>query len=134
NNERALTQGGFFPGHVSLLFLLPQREVGLFVSYNNSHPHKHINANLIQAFLDHYYPYHPVATPPDEVAGRPLSDFTGTFLSVRHSSLTAEKGVKMLHGEVHVKETADGLLIGGKEWKRQEPLLFTCDGEVLVFE
>lgn len=134
NNERALTQGGFFPGHVSLLFLLPERGVGFFVSYNSGHYQKHINANLITAFLDHYYPYSPVEAPPVEVVGRPLSDFTGTYLSVRHSRLTPEKGVKMLYGELHVKETANGLLIRDQEWKREESLLFTRDGEVIVFE
>jgi CubicO group peptidase (beta-lactamase class C family) len=130
NGERALTQSGTFPGFVSLLFLLPERGVGFFVAYNNCHPFRHLNADLIDAFLDRYYPAGPAAeASAGPAAGASLARFAGTYRSLRHSRCTPEKLVTLLHGQVTVREAGDGtLLIGAERWRQQGPLLFTGGG------
>ncbi len=145
NGQRALAQGGISPGFVSLLFLLPAREVGFFVSYNNCHPLQHLNADLMAAFMDHYYPAVPTSAnasdPGDSQRMRGLSlaaesstRLAGTYRILRHSRVTPEIVATLLVGQKLV-QVADGrLLIGEEEWCQQSPLFFTRGRQCAAFE
>ncbi|MCD4844373.1 MAG: beta-lactamase family protein [Methanosarcinales archaeon] len=55
NNQKIIKHGGDTPIFHSLLVLLPEQNVGLFVSFNS--PEGAARSELLQAFLDRYYPY-----------------------------------------------------------------------------
>ena len=63
NGHRALLHGGDTnPTFSSLLVLLPEENVGLFITHNSVE--WHLRERLIGAFMDHYYPSTTPATPP----------------------------------------------------------------------
>jgi len=54
NGERLLVHGGLGHGYSTLLVLLPERRVGLFVATNSDEPT--LRWAYLRAFVDHYYP------------------------------------------------------------------------------
>ena len=123
----------FFTGFV----LLPEHNVGLFVSYNGSNG-EHARETFIQAFMDHYYPGAPISDPqlkPD-FADR-AKRFVGSYQNSRHNESTFEKlnGVVM---DTSIKLTSNNTLeTGGYEWvETEDPLVFIRqDGhEHLIFQ
>jgi CubicO group peptidase (beta-lactamase class C family) len=142
NGQRALAHGGDITGFSSLLFLLPEQNLGFFVSFNAS-----VSAlfglgdpreELVSRFLDRYYP---VAEGP--VSGQPSADlqrFSGNYRMNRYARTTLEKGlppIPMLQWRVTAND--DGTLtleyppmLGGNSslWTEVEPLLFqNVDGD-----
>ncbi len=67
NSQRLLVKGGDVPGFHSLLALLPEQQVGVFVSYNSEGGAGALTT-FLQWFLDHYYPA-PKETMPPPPAG-----------------------------------------------------------------
>ncbi|QOS98392.1 serine hydrolase [Brevibacterium sp. JNUCC-42] len=53
NGQHVVLKGGSMPGHQSLMVLLPEKNVGLFMSYNND---TMMSLEVYEAFMDHYYP------------------------------------------------------------------------------
>lgn len=109
NGLRTLYHEGNWPGFASLLLLIPEKKVGLFVSYNRD-----INLpreKLVQEFIDRYYP---VATPLEEppIIATKQSDvakFAGVYRSSRYSRTTLEK-VFSLTVQGKVEADSDGSL------------------------
>src|SRR5215213_484285 len=139
NDQRIIGWGGDTDLFHSGLSLLPEENVGLFVSYNGASGEE-APAQLPDAFLDRYYPV------PDSPAGKPPADFqeragrfTGTYGSTRAAQTTPEK-VVALRGMLSVSATQDGALltkptIGGdpQRWVELEPLVFRevdCQGHM----
>jgi CubicO group peptidase (beta-lactamase class C family) len=84
NNESSISHAGDTEYFHSELFLLPERKVGLFVSYNgaggdNSSGGVLARTDLVQKFLDHYYPYTP--PPPKQANFNDAQTLTGTYQS-----------------------------------------------------
>ncbi|MGN7760801.1 serine hydrolase [Paenibacillus sp. 22594] len=52
NGELVISKGGDILGYSSLLWLLPDRKTGVFVSYNTN---QDLRNDLFTAFMDHYY-------------------------------------------------------------------------------
>ena len=136
NDQRIIGWGGDTDLFHSGLSLLPEENVGLFVSYNGASGEE-APAQLLDAFLDRYYPV------PDSPAGKPPADFqeragrfTGTYGSTRAAQTTPEK-LNALRGMLSVSATQDGALltkrtIGGdpQRWVEVEPLVFReVDGQ-----
>jgi hypothetical protein len=104
----------FHPGSTdlsaSLLVLLPDQNVGIFMTFNSyiSTPPR---LALLNALLDHYYPAPtpPVMSPPADFAQRAAS-FTGNYLTSRRAETNIQKLVAPLSSEVAVKANADGTL------------------------
>jgi hypothetical protein len=110
NSQRLLFKGGDIePAFHSMLVLLPEQHVGLFVSYNGGI--WSVRNTFLQAFLDHYYPVpkKPLPAPPAGFAER-ISRISGDYLSTRHSYTTSEK-LATLFATVSVTDAGNGRLV-----------------------
>ena len=98
-------EGNMLYSH-SLLALLPEHDLGLFVTYNSASA-AGLGQELLGAFLDHYFPFDPV------VAHDPSIDierFTGSYAWSRANYTTPEK-LEGLISEVQLLATDDGMLV-----------------------
>lgn len=112
NGRRVIGHGGDTFWFHSDLALLPEDEVGLFVSYNSAEGPKG-RRSLVEAFMDRYYPARlPRVKPPDAFAER-ASRYAGGYRFNRHSFTRNEKFLALLGG-IEVSPTTDNtLLIAG---------------------
>jgi CubicO group peptidase (beta-lactamase class C family) len=137
NGQRTIGHSGeTFPIN-SLLLLMPDQKVGIFVSYNSEGGAELTNQHLgfQRAFFDHYYPapaLDPLQAPADfaERAGR----FVGSYKLTRSSYTTIEK-VANLTGALKISNPGDGTLLFTTPWGEWpfvevEPLYFRqVDGQ-----
>jgi CubicO group peptidase (beta-lactamase class C family) len=131
NGQRTLGHSGEAYPIQSELLLLPDQNLGLFVSYNSDGGGNLTNqhAGFQRSFFDHYYPVpavEPIQPPADfaERAGR----FAGSYRVTRNSYTTLEK-VTGLFGAFEVRNSGDGSLLASTpygEWRlvEVEPLYF----------
>jgi CubicO group peptidase (beta-lactamase class C family) len=127
----------FHPGTTdlssSLLALLPDQNLGIFITFNSyiSTPPR---LALVNALLDHYYlvPTPPVASPLADFSQRAAS-FTGSYLSSRRAETNIEKMTAPLVYQVSVVSNPDGTLTIDafrnsqgmpKRWVEISPLVF----------
>ncbi|MBW4523255.1 MAG: beta-lactamase family protein [Scytolyngbya sp. HA4215-MV1] len=116
NGQRAIEHGGTDPGFASLLFLLPEQNLGFFVAYNNHQDE--LREQLVKQFLDRYYPVS-IAAPSAQLSKnqRRMNYFIGSYRYNRYSHKTLEKIAPVLFKaptsapEIHIKATSDGILI-----------------------
>jgi CubicO group peptidase (beta-lactamase class C family) len=133
NGQRALGHNGDTLGFKSLLLLMPEQDLGVFVAFNSESAWNLVNQHLgfQRAFFDHYYPapaVEPIQPPADfaERAGR----FEGSYRLTRMSYTTLEKFMEFFGaGTVEVSDSGDGTLLwttGWGEWEfvEVEPLYF----------
>ena len=134
NNQRIIEHRGAIGSFNSYLVLLPEQNVGLFVSSNSAGGIK-ANDILKQEFLDRYYPA------PDSSSLQSPTDFqqraklfTGSYGTTRSSYTTYEKLLGLMGG-VDIRATDDYLLLNSKQFVEVEPLVFSEVGgqETLVF-
>lgn len=122
----------FFTG----FWLLPEHNVGLFISYNGSNGES-ARETFIQAFMDHYYPGAPVSIPqPKPNFADRAKRFIGSYQNSRHNESTFEKLGDVV-SEISIKLTNNTLETGGYEWmETDDPLVFIRqDGhEHLIFQ
>ena len=132
NGQRLLMHPGTTNDEVfsSLLALLPEHKVGLFVSYTSASGGA-AKSELLQAVLDRYYSVSVPATPaPPAGFAQRASQFTGSYQSTRMASTTIEKIGALLAPAITVSATADGYLtLAGlsqapTQWVEVAPLLF----------
>jgi CubicO group peptidase (beta-lactamase class C family) len=91
NGQRIIWHGGATYFFHSALVLLPEQNVGVFVSFNSIGGSVARQA-FIQAFLDHYYPAsRPVLPRPSADFSMRADQYTGTYLETRHNETGAEK-------------------------------------------
>ncbi|MFP4345317.1 MAG: serine hydrolase domain-containing protein [Anaerolineales bacterium] len=139
NGQRVVGHGGDTLLFHSLLALLPEKEVGVFVSYN-SLAGQLLPQTFLAAFLDHYYPERVSAlSAPTDFSER-AAHFTGSYRMNRASHTQAEKALGLIQ-YVTVSATADGRLLvssplGPQSFIEVEPLLFREERghDLLLFE
>ncbi len=121
NGQRALWHDGDLPGFASLLYLLPERGVGLFVAYDGDGGNE-AREELLAAFLDRCYPVEPRTV--KQVAGPDASRFSGTYLFNRRVRRGLEKIASQ--GETAIVRSRPGgvLELGGRRFFPAGPLLF----------
>lgn len=91
NGQRIIWHGGATYFFHSALVLLPEQNVGIFVSFNSIGGSVARQA-FIQAFLDHYYPAsRPVLPRPPADFSMRADQYTGTYLETRHNQTGVEK-------------------------------------------
>jgi CubicO group peptidase (beta-lactamase class C family) len=91
NHQRLLVHGGDTTLFHSWLALLPEQQVGVFVSYNSAQGGS-APSTLLQAFLDHYFPAPGEATPaPPAGFAERAGQISGDYWSTLRSSTTYEK-------------------------------------------
>src|SRR5215218_6431547 len=115
----------------TLLLLLPDQNLGVFVAYNSEGGGELTNQHLgfQRAFFDHYYPAPAVESikPPADFAER-AGRFEGSYRMTQGSHTTLEK-VAGLFGAVEISDTGDGTLLLATPWFERrfvevEPLYF----------
>jgi len=127
NGERILLHGGDTDLFHSGLFLLPEREIGIFVSYNAPGGAR-ARMNLLVTFLDRYFPdsrekEKSGGALADSSYSRPIRDFTGSYRPARSNYTTFEK-VSNLMTPIKIEKLggnkimARGLGGGPTEWLR----------------
>jgi hypothetical protein len=142
NGQRIVYHGGEAAFFISTLWLLPDQNVGLFLS-TNSPGGETLRSLLLEAFMDRYYPIelHPVR-PAADFATR-ATRFAGSYQLNRHSYTTWEKIITLLLPAwlpMSISAADDGTLSvksadGTQSFVEIEPLVFReVDGDaVLVF-
>ena len=146
NGQWVLGHGGYAPVMNSLLLLLPDQHLGVFVTYNSLGARdgglndQHIGFQ--RAFFDHYYPTPAVEPiqPPADFAER-AERFVGFYRAANSHSTTPEKVIGLLGGfTLEITAPGDGTLLvpmAGLEFRfvEVEPLYFRqVDGSfILVF-
>jgi hypothetical protein len=143
NGLRAIEHDGHITGFRSRLFLLPEQNIGFFLSYNKDD--SRIHDRFIREFLDRYYPTGDrVSELPNleynsQVADR---DFTGVYRSVRYPHAGVDKLAAVLPGsplfapEIRVKKNRDGTLaLKTNRWIEVKPMLFqSTSGSPVIFK
>lgn len=131
NGQRTIGHSGEASAFNTLLLLLHERNLGIFVAYNSSGGGKLTLQHLgfQRAFFDHYYPVPaaPPIQPPADFAER-ASRFVGSYKVTRSAYTTLEK-VKNLMGSVEISNAGDGTLLLNTPWFERhfvevEPLYF----------
>ncbi len=116
NHLRAIEHGGTDPGFASLLFLLPEQQIGLFVAYNNEQDE--LREQLISQFLDRYYPVQPpkAASQARIDFQKRANYFAGSYRYIRYPHSTIEKLAPVLlqapisTPELQIKARGGGVL------------------------
>jgi CubicO group peptidase (beta-lactamase class C family) len=140
NDQKIIEHGGDTIYFHSLLVLLPEEKVGIFVSFNSldMEPENRLGGarvELKQAFLDRYYPI------PDSSSLQTPADFqqragqlTGSYGITRTVYTTYEKLIGIMM-KIDVSATEDGLIFLSKQWVEVEPMVFHEVGgqQTLVF-
>lgn len=141
NNQRIIWHGGATFLFLTALVLLPEQDVGLFVSYN-SRGGAEAPMDLLKAFLNRYYPVSKSPAPQPAADFRQRAGrFTGGYRPARSNQTTLEKAMTLFLS-VMVTATGDGALktaglLGPEptQWVEVEPLVFRnpVSQEILVF-
>jgi CubicO group peptidase (beta-lactamase class C family) len=133
NNLRTIVHGGDTFMFHSLLSIIPEKNLGLFVSFNSFGGSWPVYDNFMRAFLDHYYPAAELADikPPQDFKRR-AGRFVGSYGVTRVIESTYEKLMALMM-TVKVEATEDSTLLitmpmglGITRWVEVEPLVFLC--------
>ncbi len=127
NGQRVIGHGGATLWFHTMLALLPEHNVGIFVSHNTNTGGNGA-ADVVKQFIDRYNPEEdpPPITPPPHFDNR-AEKFLGSYRPNRHSYKSIAKlGAAM--GTVRITSSGDGALLlsasGEKRWIETEALTF----------
>lgn len=118
NGRRTLGHDGDTLGYKSLMLLLPEERLGVFVSYNGEEAdgltRQHFGFQ--RAFFDHYYtpPTVEPIEPPADFAAR-AGRFEGSYRMARRAHSSMEK-YRSMNPEIVVSDPGDGTLNIGTPW------------------
>ena len=142
NGQRIVYHGGEATFFISTVWLLPDQNVGLFLS-TNSPGGETLRSLLLEAFMDRYYPIELQPVRPAADFATRATRFTGSYLLNRHSYTTWEKIITLLlpaRLPISISAADDGTLSmksadGTQRFVEIEPMVFrTVDGnDVLIF-
>ena len=142
NGQRIIYHGGEATFFISTVWLLPDQNVGLFLS-TNSPGGETLRSLLLEAFMDRYYPIELQPVRPAADLSTRATRFTGSYLLNRHSYTTWEKIITLLLPAwlpINISATDDGTLSmksadGTQRFVEIEPMVFRAvDGnDVLIF-
>ena len=131
--------GGDLFYHHSTLALIPEQNMGVFISINTDVSFPGFHNLVFRDFIDTYFPEKVEKLTPPTVEA--LSPFKGSYAMNRYSNDDIFKIGKLAMGHIEVEVTADGYLkteFGDMvyKWVQEDDLVFrhTESSEVLVFE
>jgi hypothetical protein len=142
NGHRIIGHGGDTNFFHSDLHLMPDENLGFFVSYNSlgTNP-ENPRAALWHQFLDRYFPYSIPAVPPAVNAVRDAKLVAGQYMGSRGSFTTIFSFTGFL-GEMTISAKPDGTLVTAdmktlagqpRQWKEIAPLVYRSeDGQSLL--
>ncbi|MBN2391194.1 MAG: beta-lactamase family protein [Anaerolineae bacterium] len=136
HGEYLLWHGGSTGFFESMIMLLPERNLGVYVAYNRKAPPQP-GREFRQAFMDHYYTLDDMPRPqPHPEATTLARDFAGAYRESRWSHTLADKVVYLFTRYYKMEITADGYLqLHDVAYVATEPQVFQAvDGEgTLIF-
>lgn len=134
NNLRVIGHAGNMIGYSSMLSLIPEENVGLFIAFNKYSPVA--PGKIVTQFIDRYFPRSNASVNPERIdLGDDIQRFVGTYRDVEYPRDTFVK-LTAPFGHVHVKVNENntlrietpGLFFPGKVLAKElipvEPLLF----------
>ncbi|SCY91249.1 serine hydrolase domain-containing protein [Alkaliphilus peptidifermentans] len=110
NGKRTLLQGGGTMIFTTGFYLLPEENVGVFISYSGG---GHIISNeIFQAFLDHYYPSsNSTFEKPNQNSLERSRQYRGEYHMSRRSFTTSDSLISLMMGVIQVDVDDDGYLL-----------------------
>ena len=111
NQQRILAHSAIFLGYTSLVSLIPEQNLGIFITYNLFEPTLH--ERLILEFLDHYYPITEepqVPEPPGDFDQR-VERFLGTYRHIEYAAHTPTKISSVLNHVSVRNDDNQGLIV-----------------------
>lgn len=111
NGHRTLFHNGSTMTYDAGLYILPEEQVGIFISYSGGNYLVH--KTIFQEFLDYYYPdanERAQLIPPEGTKER-SSQYVGEYHQNRKSFTTSEKFVSLTMGMIHVSWDDEGYLL-----------------------
>ncbi len=111
NQQHVLEHGGSLPPYNTMLALLPDQNIGVFVSFNGANGMT-APAEIWQAFLDHFYPVRQGKSPvpPADFSAR-AARFVGSYRITRSNYTKAEKATFLYGlGYGSISASPDGTL------------------------
>lgn len=134
-NYQAILHEGTVRGFASLLWLLPESDIGLFVACNLEEPQ--LGYGLIQAFLNRYYPCD--STPIEQSLAAEDLNYCGYYRSLQTSRTTIQKIISLFN-QIQIKTDNRGLVMPqprqseSSTWVKVASGLFqTQDGKYAAF-
>ncbi|WP_440945255.1 serine hydrolase domain-containing protein [Methanosarcina sp. T3] len=133
-NPRVIGHGGDTILFHTQLALIPESKLGLFISLNEEDS-EFAATELLQTFMDHYYPMPPPPVP-EPISGfeKNASLFAGNYRPTRNAYTNFEK-LTSLSDRIRISPGPNSTLIisqitgGSKEWVEIKPLTFSpADG------
>ena len=128
-NPRIIGHGGDTILFHTQLVLMPESQFGFFISCNEQASEPALN-ELVQTFMDHYYPVPPSPVPGSSPGSeKNASLFAGSYRPTRSAYTNFEK-LGSLFQEIQVSTGSNSTLItsqliqGSKKWVAIEPLTF----------
>jgi CubicO group peptidase (beta-lactamase class C family) len=132
NGQRTIGHSGTAEPMHSLLLLLPDQNLGVFVAYNSMDAEALTRQHFgfQRAFFDHYYPapaVEPIQPPAD--FAKQAHRFVGAYRMSQNAYTTVEKYLALTSATVYVKNPGDGTLLLSTpygEWHivEEQPLYF----------
>jgi len=111
NGQRIIGHGGDTVFFHSLVALLPERDFGLFVSYNSPGGAK-ARDGLLEAVIDLYFPTSDAELPPsDPEFQQRATQIAGIYLPNRRPFTTFEKALQLLTPPIMIKAMEDNTLL-----------------------
>ncbi len=129
NNQSMILHGGDTILFHTILVLIPESNLGLFISANEQSSEPAVY-ELLQTFMDQYYPVPPPPVPePIPRFEENVSQFSGSYRPTRSAYTNFEK-VGTLFQEIQVSSGPNSTLtmsqpgLGQEQWVEVEPLVF----------
>lgn len=125
NNQRLVGHGGDTIYFHSFLELLPEKNIGFFVSYNSATAARSID-KIATAFMDHYYPVSkfPLLSNTTPILQNNLAKYEGIYFPVR-STLSNQNKLALLFDQIKIKVVENNILsVAGKKYIPIGPLVF----------
>ena len=108
NGRRILHHGGNTALFDTGLYLLPNENSGLFISYSGNNFLTHVE--LFQAFMDHYYPSDQ-SVPVTPISGEGSDQYVGEYHQNRKSFTNSDKITSLMMGMIQVRLDETGHLL-----------------------
>jgi hypothetical protein len=136
---RGIEHGGAMDGFSSLLYLLPDRRIGIYIACNRET--SGLQDRVKDTFLDRYFPNQekPDTAQPQPQLRERLEHFAGKYQMDVYCHTCAEGERGYVPAAFEIKANDDGTIsFWGGRWRQVEPLLFRLvsgklgNGEVIV--
>ncbi|MCI0603329.1 beta-lactamase family protein [bacterium] len=123
NHVYGLYHRGGVRGFASLIYLLPEQRIGIFIANNGDQ--QEFGFRIVDPFLNKYFPAQPFQMQAASGSPEKNRSIEGTYRFLRYSRNTIEKLALLKRPDILVRIQADGSLdIGGTRFLERGPMLF----------